>query len=202
MAYKVEFGEKAFEDFFKVGRFCKKTNSKIHGFEIQKEVYELAKESVDINNLNDKITIINDDIKNIGDYFKKENFDIILTNPPYFKINSTSHLNETKTKAIARHEIKLTLEEIVEISFKYLKNNGVFAIVHRTERLVEILSLMTKYRIEPKRIRFVYPRLGTSSNIVLVEGVKNANPGLKCIDPLFVHNPDGSYTDEVKMFFQ
>jgi len=179
-----------------------KTNSKIYGFEIQKEVYEKAKESIDINNLNNKITIINDDIKNIGNYFKNENFDIILTNPPYFKLNSTSHLNETETKAIARHEIKLTLEETMEISFKYLKNNGVFAIVHRTERLVEILSLMTKHRLEPKRIRFVYPRRGAISNIVLVEGVKNANPGIKCVDPLFVHNLDGSYTDAVKKFFQ
>ena len=178
-----------------------KTNAEIYAVEIQKEIYDLAKETVDINNLNGRINLINDDVKNICNRFETDTFDIITCNPPYFKKNESSLINENRIKSIARHEIEINLEEIIKISKKLLKNGGSLNLVHRTDRLIEIIDLMKKNNIEPKRLRFVYPKIDKESNLVLVEGCKNGNVGLKILPPLYVHNNDGSYTDEVlKMF--
>jgi len=105
-------------------------------------------------------------------------------------------------KAIARHELKLTLEELLKISYKFLKNTGRFAMVYRTERLTEVLSMMSKYRLEPKKITFIFPKEGSSSNLFLVEGVKNAKPGIKSVNYLIAHDNNGNYTEEVKQFFK
>ena len=112
-----------------------------------------------------------------------------------------SHLNDSPYKIIARHEVKLNLEILFSIAKKLLKNNGVIAIVHRPERLVEIIQIMKKYNIEPKKIQFVYPRKNQASNILLIEGSKNGNPGLKILPPLYTHEEDGSYTKEVQTYF-
>ncbi len=178
-----------------------KTKSQIYGFEIQKEIYDLACESIKMNNLSDRITVINDDINNIQEYFIPEFFDSIITNPPYFKILDSSKINNESIKAIARHEIHLNLNQIIEISFKYLKNNGCFNMVYRTERLTEVLSLMSKNKIEPKRIVFVFSKKNSKSELFLVEGIKNARPGLKSIEYIVSHNDDGSYSDDVLKFF-
>ena len=156
-----------------------KCGANIYGFEIQKDIFDLAIESININNLSNKVKIINDDVKNIGQYFKPEFFDIIVTNPPYFKVHEFSKLNDETKKSIARHEIALTLEEIINISFRFLKNNGKFAMVYRTERIAEVLSTMKKNKIEPKKITIIFPKKNSESNIFLVEGIKNAKPGLK-----------------------
>lgn len=178
-----------------------KTDAQIFGFEIQKEIYDMALESLNLNNNNSQITLINDDIKNIADYFNAEEFDTIITNPPYFKFYEFSKLNIEEKKAIARHEITLDLKSILSISFKYLKNNGNFAMVYRTERLTEVLSLMSEYRLEPKKITFIYPKHDSSSNLFLVEGIKNAKNGLKEVKSLIVHDNNGNYTKEVKKYF-
>ena len=177
------------------------TSSKIIGVEIQKNIYDLAKESVKINNLDKKIEIINDDACKIDKYFETDTFDLITCNPPYFKLNDDSIVNDNSVKSIARHEIKITLDDIMRVSKKLLKNNGSLCIVHRTDRLIDIISSMKKHNIEPKRIQFVYPKKGKESNIVLIDGHKNGKSGLKILDPIYVHNDDGSYTEEVlKMF--
>lgn len=179
-----------------------RTKAHITGIEIQKEVYEMALESVKINNLENQIEIINDDI---NDYYLKLNsdmYDVITCNPPFFKYKDTSNLNESYYKTIARHEIKLNLNNIFTIARKLLKNNGVIALVHRPERLVDIIAEMKKNNIEPKRIRFVYPKKNSEANILLIEGAKNGNPGLKVLPPLYTHLDNGKYTEDVLKYFE
>lgn len=177
-----------------------KTKANIIGVEIQKEIYDLAKKSVKLNNIN-SISLINDDVKNITKKFETDSFDIITCNPPYFKCNENSILNDNDIKSIARHELKVNIEDIIRISKKLLKNGGSLNIVHRTDRLIEIIDLMKKNNIEPKRIQFIYPKKNSDSNIVLIDGRKNGKPGLKILKPLIVHNEDGSYTKEVLNLF-
>ena len=178
----------------------KRTNAKIIGVEIQKEIYDLAIESIKINKLNN-IEIINKDAKEIINDFETDTFDLITCNPPYFKYDEKSIINDVDIKSVARHEINISLNDIIKISKKLLKNGGSLSIVHRTERLIEIIELMKKNNIEPKRIRFIYPKKNKESNLVLIDGRKNGKNGLKLLSPLIIHNEDGSYTDEVlKMF--
>lgn len=178
-----------------------KTDAHITGVEIQKEVYDLAVESVKINDLEDRITIINADINELYKELKTESFDIITCNPPFFKVKEDSNLNESEYKTIARHEVKLNLEDIMKISRKLLKNNGTLGLVHRPERLIDIIELMRKYNIEPKKIRLVYPKKDKEANILLIEGTKNGKSGIKILHPLYSHDEDGSYTLEVQEFF-
>lgn len=179
-----------------------KTNAEIIGVEIQKEVASLAQNSIELNNLENQITIINDDIKKVNKKYPTESFDIITCNPPYFEVKKTSRVNKNDYKTLARHEVALTLEDLFKISKKLLKNNGIIGIVHRPERLIDILLLMRKYNLEPKKIRYVYPKEKKDANILLVEGKKNGNKGLKILPPLYTHNEDGSYTTEIKKYFE
>ena len=178
-----------------------KTKAKIYGVEIQKDVYDLAKKSVDINNLSKQIEIINDDVKNISNKFESDTFDIITCNPPYFKDIDTSKKNDDIHKIIARHEVNLNMDDIAKVVRKLLKNDGKFYLVHRTERFLELTNLLMSYNIMPKRVRFIYPKEDSESNLFMLEAVKNGKVGLKLESPLYVHNNDGSYKDEIlKMF--
>ena len=179
-----------------------KTSANIVGVEIQKDVYEMALESVKINNLEDRITIINQDI---NDYFKEvetDTFDVITCNPPFFKYKETSNINKNDFKTFARHEIKLNLSQIFLVAKKLLKNNGVIAIVHRPERLLDVIQSMKENNIEPKRVQFVYPKKGKEANIMLIEGSKNGKPGLKIMPPIYSHEADGQYTEQIKKYFE
>lgn len=176
----------------------KMTSAKIVGVEIQKEIVELAIESVKMNHLEEQITILNEDIKNCDTIFESESFDIIVSNPPYFKAGENKYYNQNETKTIARHEIKVTLDDVLKVSSKLLKNNGTFAMVHRTDRMSEILTKMNQYRLEAKRIRFVYSNTKDESTMFLVEGRKNGKPGLKVIEPLYIYDDRGNYSKETK----
>lgn len=178
-----------------------KTNAKIIGVELQKEVFELAKESVKLNNLTEQIELINDNINNIVTKYETDTFDLITCNPPYFKHSEQSITNDNEIKSIARHEIHMKLEDVFKISKKLLKNGGSICMVHRTDRLMEIIEKMKNNNIEPKRVQFIYPKMNSESNLVLVDGRKNGKTGLKVLAPLYVHNEDGSYTDEVLKLF-
>lgn len=178
-----------------------RTNAEIYGIEIQKEIYQLAKESLAINGLEKRIKLINDDMKNLKNYFPFNSFDLILSNPPYFKLNEKSNKNDIPQKTIARHEEKITLKEIIELAKKFLDNNGRFALIHRTDRLIEIIELLRKNNIEPKKIQLIYPKNNTESNMVLIEGRKNGNSGLKILPPIVVHNENGEYTQTIKKIF-
>ncbi len=178
-----------------------KTNAKIYAVELQKEVFNLAKETIKINNLDNQIELINDNIKNLKKIFNTETFDIITCNPPYFKKKDDSIINDNKVKSIARHEIEMELEDVMVISKALLKNEGSLVLVHRTERLIKIIELMKKHNIEPKRMRLIYSKVNTESNLVLIDGRKNGKEGLKILPPLYIHNDDNSYTSEVLEMF-
>ena len=178
------------------------TDAQIMAVEIQKDVYELGKESIEINKLENRIDFINADINELYKEIDTETFDVITCNPPYFKVNESSNLNDSEYKTIARHEIKLDLEKLFKIAKKLLKNKGNIAIVHRPERLSDIICEMKKNNIEPKRIQFVHPNINSEANILLIEGTKNGNPGVKILPPLISHKQNGEYTEQVKQFFE
>lgn len=175
-----------------------RTTSNIIGVEIQKKPFELALKSVKINNKDNQIQIINDNLigisKKIGSLF-----DLVLCNPPYFKYNKESNVNKSEYKTIARHEVLATLDDIVKEASQLLDNGGYLSMVHRPDRLVEIISIFKKYGIEPKRIQFVYPKQNSEANHLLIEGIKNGNSGnLRLMPPLFVYNDNGEWTKEIK----
>ena len=178
------------------------TDSNIIGVELQKEIYNLAVQSVKINNLEDRITLLNMNVLDIFNVYELDSFDLITCNPPYFRVNEFSNLNNNMIKSIARHEIEIKLEDICRISKKLLKNNGSLVLVHRTDRLSEIINMLLKYNLQPKRIRFLYPKELENSNLVLIDARKNGNIGLKVLPPLICHNMDGSYTKEVLDMFR
>ena len=178
-----------------------RTKARIFGVELQKYIYDMGIDSIKENNLDNQIEFINEDIKNLNKIYETESFDVVTCNPPYFKYQGNSLINENVGKAIARHEVEIKLEDII-IMVKYLlKNGGTFAMVHRPERLIEIINLMQKYGIEPKKIRFVYPKTLKNANMVLIEGVKNGKCGLKIEKPLIVHDDYGKYVEEIREMF-
>lgn len=198
--------------------------SKIIGIEVQKEVADMAQRSIELNGLQNKIEIKNMNIKNIIQNIdnsklekrKKqvklgniqtethkekyniwlEKFDFVVTNPPYKKLE-TGKVNESEYKYISRHEATANLEDFIKVSKYLLKDKGSFFMVHRPDRLVDIIELMRKYKLEPKNIRFIYPSVDKSPNLVLIKGIKNAKPFLKIDKPLIVYNQNGEYTDEI-----
>ncbi len=175
----------------------KKTECKeIIGIEIQEDVADMARRSVELNNLENKIKIINDNILNIENYFPLEYFDYVVTNPPYQKDNSGLK-SESEKQLISRHEVKCSLEDIIIKSFKMLRDYGTFYMIHRPERLVDILYLMRKYKLEPKEIRFVHSKAKEKPNLVLIKGVKYSGEFLKVLEPLIVYEDNGEYTDEI-----
>lgn len=178
-----------------------RTKARIFGVEIQKDIYDLGVNSIKENEMDNQITLLNEDIKNLYNYFDSESFDVITCNPPYFKYKEDSLVNSNDKKTIARHEVYIKLEEIIEISRYLLKNNGMFALVHRPDRLIEIIDFMRKNNIEPKKLRYVYPKIDKEANMILIEGVKNGKSGLKVLPPLIIHDKDGNYCEEIKKMF-
>jgi len=155
------------------------------GIELQSSVFELAKKSVEENNLN--INLINDNVKNLSNYYQEECFDIITCNPPYFKYNNKALVNESIEKSLARHEIEITFSEIVELAAKFLKNNGYFYFVHRTDRFMEFIEVLKRNKFSIKRIQFVYNTKDNDSCCVLFECLKNGNTDTKVEKPLFIN---------------
>lgn len=181
---------------------CKKTNlQKIYGVEIQKEVAEMAKRSVKLNFLENKFEIINCDINDIFQFLEPNSIDSIVTNPPYKKANSGLR-NEDEKQRISRHEVTCTLEDIVQKSSQLLKDKGEFYMVHRAERLVDIMCVLRKYRLEPKNVRFVHSRQNEKPNLILVKAVKYANPYLKMDKPLVIFDEEGNYTEEINHIYE
>lgn len=175
-----------------------RTKSSIVGVEIQKDVYDLALKSIKLNHLEKQITMINDNTINLKHYFNGDSFDVITVNPPYFVNHHYSLKNHDIHKTYARHEIAATLEDILKMASFLLKNNGYIALVHRTERFFEIIKKMEEVNLIPKRVQFIYPKVGKNSNLVMIEGVKNGHEGVQFLDPLYIHNEDGTYKEEIK----
>lgn len=176
---------------------CGKTGlKKVIGVEIQKEVAEMASRSIKLNDLQDKFEVINENILNLNNIYENQSFDVIVTNPPYKKKN-TGIINEKEKKVISRHEITADLEDFIKISKDLLKDKGELYMVHRPERLVDVLSLMRKYKLEPKILRFVYSDKEKEPKLILVKGIKNAKPFLKLEKNLYIYDEQGKYTEEI-----
>ena len=183
-----------------------KTNlKKIIGVEVQEDVADMAKRSVYLNKMQDKIEIVNGNIKDIlqkkdkyiiNEKLQMESFDFVVTNPPYKKLE-TGKVNENEYKYISRHEVTANLEDFMKVSRYLLKDKGAFYMVHRPDRLVDIVELMRKYKIEPKRLRFVHSKIEKEPSLILIKGIKNARPFLKIEKPLIVYKENGEYTEEI-----
>ena len=165
------------------------------GLEIQEESADMARRSVAGNNIAN-IEIVDGDIKSADKLFKRQSFDVVTSNPPYM-INEHGITNPDAPKQIARHEILCTLEDVVRAAAYLLKSNGKFFMVHRPFRLPEVFENLRKYRLEPKRMRLVYPQIDKEPNMVLVEAVKYGKPRLIVEKPLIVYDKDMKYTEEM-----
>ncbi len=155
----------------------------------------MANRTIKLNNLENRFEVLNENILNLKNIYQNQTFDAIVTNPPYKK-RDTAIKNESEKKIISRHEITATLEDFIKIT-KDLLNKGAFYMVHRPERLVDILSLMRQYKIEPKVLKFVSSNLNKEPNLILIKGIKNAKPFLKIEKNLIIYNNNGNYTDEI-----
>lgn len=168
-----------------------KTKANITAVEVQEEIFELGKKSIEYNNLSDRIEIVHSDIKNVENYFPgNKNVDIIVCNPPYFKKNNTSYVNDEQIKAIARHEILATLEDIIKISSSILQTDGELYLVHRSERIDEIINNCFKYNINVKNICFISTKESKAPSLVLVRCVKNSSYGVKVAPIVCIENKD------------
>ena len=166
------------------------------GLEIQEESADMARRSVLYNHLEDRVRIVTGDIREAAALFGAASFHVITVNPPYM-IGAHGLKNDNEAKYIARHEVLCTLEDVLRESERILPDKGRFYMVHRPFRLAEILSGMSRHRMEPKRMRLVHPYIDKEPNMVLLEGVKGANPRMTVEPPLVVYNKDGTYTDEL-----
>lgn len=174
-----------------------RTKAFIYGIEYQKCVYELGKESVLENKKEEQIELICDDVRELKKRFNSDFFDVVTCNPPYFKTDNIAFLNDNEVKTLARHEVTLTLDDVLKQANYLLKSGGIFAMVHRTERFVEIIEKMKQYNIEPKRVQFIYPKKNRESDLFLIEGIKNGKSGLKLLSPLVIYDGENTYTAEV-----
>lgn len=171
--------------------------SNVVGIEVQEEVADMARRSIMINNLGEKFKIINCDIKDILDNVNREEFDVVVTNPPYKKANSGGK-NKNEKKLISRHEVLADVYDFIKASKSVLKDKGTLYMVHRPERLADIICALRKYKIEPKKIRFVYSKEDSNeAKLVMVKAVKNGGEFLQIEKPLYIYKNNGEYTDEV-----
>lgn len=175
-----------------------RTEAQIIGLEVQERLVSMARRSVRKNQLTDQIQILHGDLKERQDQLRQGSFDLVTCNPPYFKRNNDEELNENPYLRIARHEILCNLEDVIKACKLYVKPGGRVAMVYRPSRLVDLLSLLTSYRLEPKVIRFIYPKKGKDANIVLVEAVRDGKAGVQVIDPLIIYEEDDRYTEEAE----
>ena len=162
---------------------------------------EMAKRSVNMNGQNDKIEMIEADIIGLSRKGFLKKLDYVITNPPYKKLN-TGLINENEKKLVSKHEYKCNLEDIIKESSKMLKDLGTFYMVHRPERMVEILETMRKFKIEPKEIQFVYPKSDQKANLILIKGTKCGKPFLKVLEPLIIYNEKNEYTEQILTIYE
>lgn len=173
-----------------------RTQAKIEGIEIQPRLADMARRSVEMNALQEQITIREGDLRELVRQTGHGVYDAITVNPPYMPLTG-GDLKINRHQAIARHEIHCTLEEVIAACMRLVKPGGKVWMVHKPQRLGEIITLFRQYRMEPKVIRFVHPRAGAESNMVLIEALRDGKPDLRILPPLVVYGEDGEYVGEV-----
>lgn len=179
---------------------AKTKTEKLYGIEIQKGAAELAGRSVRLNALEDRVRIINADLKDSFKIFPKRSFDMITCNPPYMKAGAAI-MNEASEKTIARHEVSCTLEDVISVSAGLLAAGGRLFMIHRPVRLAEVMAVMKHYKIEPKRLRLVYPDEKSEPVLFLTEGLLFGGEELRIMPPLFLKDPDGGESKELKSIY-
>ena len=167
--------------------FGKRKGLAIYGIEIQEDLADMARRSVELNKLQNSITIIQEDFRNLKNIFKNQQFDVVVSNPPYISVGQ-GKINPSNSKAIARHEIKGDLEDIISVSNYLLKDKGRIYLIYRSAKLIKLIITLKKYGIEPKVIKFIYPGPGENANLVLLEGIKSGKEELKIEDPIFLYS--------------
>ena len=176
-----------------------KTKSSIRGIELQPRLADMAKRSIQMNHLENQLSIIQGNINEAQKWIKKDSVDVVTCNPPYFINNGTSIKNPNSHLAIARHELHTNLDEVMSVTSDLLKMNGKAYFVHRPDRLLEILATMKKHRLAPKKIRFVYPKENKEANTLLIEAIKDGKDnGFRILPPLIVYSEDNHYLPEVE----
>lgn len=182
---------------------CGKTElNTVTGIEIQEEVTYMAQRSIKLNNLENKFKIINSDIKQIfkEKILEKNKYDVVIMNPPY-KEMGRGMINEDEKKLISRHEIKATLSDFIETASSLLQDRGELYIVHKPERLVDIIQEMRENKLEPKNLKMVYPRSNSEPSLILIKAVKGGKKFLKIESPLYIYNENGDYTKDIKNIY-
>lgn len=179
----------------------KNPGSTYTALEIQENSADLAIRNVELNNLSDRISVVKGDIKEASRLFGEASFNVVTSNPPYMNENH-GIVNPDSAKAIARHEILCSLEDVVREAGKCLKSKGKMYMVHRPNRLVDIFDTMRRHHLEPKRMRLVYPYVNKAANMVLIEAVKGGNSQLIVEEPLIVYKEDGNYTDALLKMYE
>ncbi len=178
----------------------KTDTEKIYCVEVQGRAASLARRSVILNNLQDRIEIIEDNLNNCFAYIPKASVDVVTCNPPYIAASGGLE-NKTDEKNIARHEILCTLDDVIRVSADMLRFGGKLFLVHKPERLVDIFCTMRAYGIEPKRVQFVHPQPCKKANIVLVEGARGGGAELRMMPPLYVYDENHNYSDEINRIY-
>lgn len=176
----------------------RKSQAHITGVEIQERLYNMATRSVDLNDRNNQITMLRGDLTDMQDTLRHSSFDVVTCNPPYFKTPATTEHNKNDFLTIARHEVYCSLEDVVKACKLYVKPGGKVSMVHRPGRLVDILNLFRKYKLEPKRMQLVYPKKERDANMLLIEGVRDGKADLTILPPLYIYNEDHTYTPEAE----
>jgi tRNA1(Val) A37 N6-methylase TrmN6 len=174
-----------------------RTNALIDGVEIQFKPYDMARRSVMLNGLEEQIRIVQGDLKEWHRTVGYGVYDLVTVNPPYLPVHAGDQ-NVNEQFAIARHEVCCTLEDVAAACARLVRYGGKVAMVHRPSRLIEIVQVLTRYKLEPKRLRFVHPRAGMEANMVLIEAVKEGKPELRLLPPLIVYNEQNEYSPELK----
>jgi len=180
--------------------WAKAAPKEIVGLEIQEPFWEMAKRSVALNGLEEHIHMVHGDVKDEKGLKELGQFSVVTVNPPYKKEHS-GIINEKDALTFARHEVLLSLEELIQSARKVLKDQGRLYLIHRPERLIDLFTLMRKYRIEPKRLRMVYSSVKKAPTMVLVEGVRDGGAFLKVEAPLWIYDEDGTYSDEIRRIY-
>jgi len=180
--------------------FARYENKSYVGIDIQETMIEMANRSIKMNKIEDHIVMRCLNVQDIMDHYSPGSFDVVTTNPPYMRGNA-GIVSDNKAKMIARHEITCSLEDIIENAAYVLGDKGHFYMIHRPHRLVDIMTLMRQYRLEPKRMRMVYPGKGKPPTMVLIEGIKCAKVELIVESPLYIYNHKGKYTDEIYQIY-
>lgn len=175
-----------------------RTKGQLVGLEIQERLAEMAKRSVAFNDLTDRITIVEGDLTKRQATLQQSFYDVVTCNPPYFSTKHVTQHNVNEHLTIARHEVLCTLSEVVAACKLYVKPGGKVAMVHRPERLIDLLTLFREHAIEPKRMQLVYPKHHKEANMLLLEGVRDGKTGLKVLPPLYIYTENGEYTKEAR----